>query len=156
MPFLFLLAPIPFFCYNSHLLFLSRAVISHVAVSRQLQAHIHMLPKRKKKKKKLHIFLHMLRYGSHQVKVKGRAHYPAPVKTFRCVLCSGITKEGEVNQKRKKGGYGLENLKKDILMQEVNKMRLKGKLDAQNSCMLVWADNQTIALLPLVPHLTCL
>lgn len=32
---------VPFLCYNSHLLFLSQALISHVAVSRQLQTHVH-------------------------------------------------------------------------------------------------------------------
>ena len=78
-----------FLCYNSHLLFLSRALISHVAVSRQLQthtcmhthththtrAHIHMHAAAK-------VFLHMHRYGSHQGKVKGLPHYPTPVKTF--------------------------------------------------------------------------
>lgn len=35
----FSFALVPFLCYNSHLLFLSRALISHVAVSRQLQTH---------------------------------------------------------------------------------------------------------------------
>lgn len=35
--------------------------------------HIHTQP---------HVFLHMHRYGSHQVWVKGLPHYPAPAKTF--------------------------------------------------------------------------
>lgn len=70
---------VPFLCYNSHLLFLSQALISHVAVSRQLQTHVHT---NAHAHTYLHVLLHMHRYGSHQGKVKGLPHYPAPVKTF--------------------------------------------------------------------------
>lgn len=61
-------------CYNSQLLFLSRALISHVAVSRQLQTHTHACN---------HMYSCTCT-GMEVIKaqVKGRAHYPQPVKTF--------------------------------------------------------------------------
>lgn len=53
-----------------------------------------------------HVFLHMHRYGSHQCKVKGLPHYPAPVKTFG-KFYAGIReqREGSEGKKRGKKGY---------------------------------------------------
>ncbi len=95
--FLFLCA-CTFLCYNSHLLFLSWALISHVAVSRQLQTHTHAYTQQQQQ-----VFLHMHRYGSHQGKVKGLPHYPAPAKTFG-VFYALVSKSRRREMRKGRGG----------------------------------------------------
>lgn len=93
---------VPFLCYNSHLLFLSQALISHVAVSRQLQTHVHT---------NAHTHTHIpARIAAHaQVWKSSRqgqrsASLPSSSENFWCVLCSGIRMQEEGNEGRKTGG----------------------------------------------------
>lgn len=53
----------------------------------------------------------MHRYGSHQGKVKGLPHYPAPVKTFG-VLCARIRIKGDPNEERKRAKGKVSNQRK--------------------------------------------
>lgn len=55
------------------------------------------------------VCLHMHRYGSHQGKVKGLPHYPAPLKTFGVFYAPVSKSRGREMEEEEGEQEGIEN-----------------------------------------------